>query len=415
MSISKHLRDLLGSIYLPSFLTSTAQNATLVLLPLYVLHLGYGPETAALVFACRGFGTLAGDIPGGKVIARFGDRNGMIIGASLNTGAYLLLGLTSHLWLLGLYSFLIGFGTSVTLLGRQSYLTERYPPDERGRIISLLGGVMRGGNFFGPLAGGFLAAFLGYSLVFSLLATLTICSIVLVFLFADHNETAHQEAHASTQGTWALFSEYKKIFLTAGLCMIALQLMRASRVLLLPLIGADMGLDVEVIGSIVAAGAAVDVLMFYPTGIIMDRYGRKYAAVPCFLVFGIGLGLLALAQSELTLLGIALLLGLGNGLSSGMLLILGSDYAPPDNRGRFLGLWRLVGDMGAAGAPAAISLIIKIASLAASGVISGLIGIAAAALMLFAVKEPLASASKPNASSSTLNESASKPNTKESD
>lgn len=388
MTISIHLRALIPRIYLPSLLTASAQNAILVLLPLYVLSLGYSAQMAALIFACRGLGTLIGDLPAGKIIARYGDRNGMLTGSSIIVVSCLLLGSATDIRLIALAALGIGCGGAGNILSRQSYITERYSSAVRGRILSLLGGTMRAGTLIGPLLGGILVSLSSYSAVFYLLAALVLGSMLFIFHNVEHASAAHHEAHASPLNTLAHFTENKHIFLTAGLCMIGLQIMRASRTLLIPIIGASMGLDVELIGLIVAAGALFDLLMFYPAGIMMDKYGRRFTAIPCFLIYAFGLSMLGFADSESMLFLVAIILGLGNGLSSGLILILGSDYAPTNNRGPFLSVWRLFTDLGGASAPALMGLILKFGSLAFSGLLAASAGLAAAAIMVVLVKEP---------------------------
>ena len=61
----------------------------------------------------------------------------------------------------------------------------------------------------------------------------------------------------------------------------------------------------------------------------------------------------------LTLLAAAILTGIGNGFGSGIMMTLGADLAPKGSIGEFLGLWRLIGDIGSTGGP----LVVKVASL----------------------------------------------------
>lgn len=49
---------------------------------------------------------------------------------------------------------------------------------------------------------------------------------------------------------------------------------------------------------------------------------------------------------------LAVAVGLGNGMSSGVVMTLGADHAPPASRASFLGTWRLVADVGGFGGPA---------------------------------------------------------------
>jgi MFS family permease len=51
------------------------------------------------------------------------------------------------------------------------------------------------------------------------------------------------------------------------------------------------------------------------------------------------------------LLACAMLAGMGNGLTSGSMMTLGADLAPPDARSEFLSLWRLIGDVGGTSGP----------------------------------------------------------------
>lgn len=384
-----HIQVLQKSIYLPSALGAIALGAALVLTPLYILDLGFSAAVAALVFGCRGLGTMAAALPGGKFISRFGERNTMLAGTFMVATSYLVLATSSNAWLLGAGSFFVGAGSSFNLLARQSYLTERYKPGERGRIIAVLAGMMRIGNFIGPLAGGFIVVTCGYQALFLLLALLCLLSLLLVCFYVEKSTCAHKEAHASQTNTLKILKDHKQVFLTSGLCMLSLQFMRASRSLLIPLLGSSLNLNLEVITTIAAVGSAIDLLLFYPSGIVMDRWGRKAAAIPCFLIFGLGLCSMAFIQSETGLLMVSASLGLANGLSAGLILTLGSDYAPHGSRGAFLGVWRLVSDLGVAFAPACISLIIKISSIGFSGLVSGMTGVAATAVMLSLIKEPL--------------------------
>ena len=45
-------------------------------------------------------------------------------------------------------------------------------------------------------------------------------------------------------------------------------------------------------------------------------------------------------------------MGLGNGISAGVVMTLGADVAPAESRTQFLGGWRLCADLGNAGGPA---------------------------------------------------------------
>jgi hypothetical protein len=85
----------------------------------------------------------------------------------------------------------------------------------------------------------------------------------------------------------------------------------------------------------------------------------------------------------------ALVGGLGNGLGSGIVMTLGADFSPAVGRGEFLGVWRLIGDIGTSAGPAVVGLVAGVTSLGVASVSAGGLGIAGALVMIFFVEEPL--------------------------
>jgi len=71
----------------------------------------------------------------------------------------------------------------------------------------------------------------------------------------------------------------------------------------------------------------------------------------------------------------AAVLGVGNGLSSGILLTLGADVAPKRHPAAFLGSWRTLTDAGGAAAPLVVSAITAVASLPVAAATVGAIGL----------------------------------------
>ena len=89
-----------------------------------------------------------------------------------------------------------------------------------------------------------------------------------------------------------------------------------------------------------------------------------------------------------SLLAVSLLTGFANGLGTGLLLTIGADLAPPvEGRGEFLGIWRLIGDLGHAGGPFMIGVLIEVATVGLASFATAGIGVAAAAIMYWLVEE----------------------------
>jgi MFS family permease len=176
----------------------------------------------------------------------------------------------------------------------------------------------------------------------------------------------------------------------AGSAQVFAQMIRAGRHVVIPIYAADViGLDVRSVGMVLSISSALDMAMFYPAGWIMDRFGRKFASVPSFLVQALGMALVPLSSSFYGLLLATSILGLGNGIGSGTMMTLGADLAPREARGEFLGLWRLIGDLGFTGGPLAVGSMASALGLhAAAFAMAGVGGVAVVILTLY-VRETL--------------------------
>ncbi len=84
-----------------------------------------------------------------------------------------------------------------------------------------------------------------------------------------------------------------------------------------------------------------------------------------------------------TLLMVAMLIGFGNGIGSGMMMTLGADHAPRQGRAHFLGVWRLMSDVGATCGPALLSLLAATLTLGAGIAVTGLLAFVAAGQLAY--------------------------------
>jgi MFS family permease len=79
----------------------------------------------------------------------------------------------------------------------------------------------------------------------------------------------------------------------------------------------------------------------------MDRCGRKTNCILTMFVMGIGFLVMYLSVDFPSLLASGIIIGLGNGLSTGLIMAISGDYAPKDQRrGPFLSLFKLIYGLG---------------------------------------------------------------------
>ena len=386
-------------IYLPSACMALGQMVLLVVLPLFIVSRGGGPSLAALVFAMRGLGSVLANVPVGFAIARWGQKSLMLVGSGVMGCSALLIMATDSTWLIAFATLMFGAGMGTWLLARLAYITETVPRSQRGTALSGLAGLQRLGMLLGPVIAGLGIASVGYHVVFAAVSVSAWVTVLLIWLFVPNPER-DDEARPS-QGTppvaeagWVdeiravsgLLARHRKVFLSAGSFIFCLQMLREQRRLLVVLWGTHLGLEADVIGVIVSASSLVDMGMFPVAGYVMDRWGRKVAGLACIFGLGGAMGLLPLTTTALSYLLVATMAGVGNGLGSGIILTMGSDLAPREASSQFLGVWRLLGDMGALSGPLLVSVV---ASLVVALGLSAVMGVAGGLVLWCCVDETL--------------------------
>lgn len=391
------LRSLGLSVYLPTVLFAIGQGAALPVIPLFAKDLGASVAFAAIIVGLRGWGTMVFDLPAGAMIARFGERRSMLFGTiALAVMPFIIMVSRSPIVFAALV-FVMGCSFAIWQLARLAYVTERAPLEVRGRALSLLGGTNRVGNLIGPLVGGVAAEAYGLETAFWLQAALSVAASAVMYLLVRADDRA--PAAASHSGIYGRFAtvvvEHRKVFLTAGLATVAIQVLRRSREAAIPLWGDLIGMSPSQIGFILSGSILIEVLLFYPTGIVMDRWGRKWTGVPCLVLMAIGLMLFPFAHSFTMLLLAGMVTGLGNGFGAGIAMTLGADFSPAIGRNEFLGVWRLVGDIGGAAGPMVIGGLAGPIGLGAAIAASGGLGALGAIVLMFFVVEPLKRARAP--------------------
>ena len=382
------IRSLGLTVYGPSFLFSVGQGAVIPIVALAAKDVGASVAIASLTVALRGIGALVFDLPAGALVARLGERRAMVVGT-----AFLLVSLVGCVLATSVIPFaismlLMGCGWSMWLLARLTYVSEVMPLRLRGRALSTLGGVNRVGNFVGPFLGAAAVTAIGLDGAYLVHVVMAVLGCALLLVVPDPHADAVVVGHGPVRFR-TVAREHTSVFLTAGFGALCIGLLRASRQAVLPLWADHIGLDAAAVGIIFGIAAGLDMTLFYPAGSISDRFGRKVVAIPCLSLLAIGFLLLPLTNSFWTIVPVALLLGFGNGLGSGIVMTLGADFAPPIGRAEFLGVWRLVGDIGTAGGPLLAAAVTAAATLGAASLLTGAVGLLGAMVVLTRMPEPL--------------------------
>lgn len=371
-------------IYAPSLIYAIGLGAIMPAIATASTRFGVSLALAASTVTLIGIGSLMANAPAAQLASRAGERLTMIISAFVGTmGVTLAWAMVAGWFPLEAPVDFAGYTVGILMIGmagagfnlaRQSYLAVAVPISHRARAMALLGGMLRIGSFVGPFFGAAAQAVMGVQGAFAVGAVcMGIAVVVSLFIqeLMDPNSPPTIESTSTnpieivTNPTMSsLAKEHWRVLLSSGLGVLCLTALRASRTAVIPLWAEHLGLSPAQASLIYGVAGAVDLIMFYPSGLMMDRKGRRVVAVSCLTGLAIGTAVVPLTASSAWLMVAAVLIGLGNGFGAGIVMTLGADYSPAVGRPKFLALWRLLSDTGMLTGPLLISAVTAISSLA---------------------------------------------------
>lgn len=393
---------------LPALIYAIGQGAIIPIIPAVVSSMGGGIEFAGFIAGAIMIGQTLGNIPAGPFVSRFGEKRAMIAGSALSVIGTLIAALAPAPWVLLVGILVIGFSGAIFNLARHAFLTTYAPLKYRARVLSTLGGTLRAGFFVGPLLSAAVITLAG--LAHAAFWILVVCSVlvVVVLLVAPDVErmagTGPARASAEKGGAatiemdardgdarkprtnvWSALVEHRGVLLRLGVAAGIANLLRGARNVILPLWALSIGLDDSSTALVIGISGGIDFVLFFTSGWIMDRFGRQWSAVPCMT--GLGIGLVALAfvhdvpGAVSWFVGVAVWLGLCNGIGSGIVMTIGADVAPRDRPAPFLGAWHLITDASSAAVPFIIAGVTALFALPVTAGVLGALGFVGAGMM----------------------------------
>jgi MFS family permease len=361
-------RTLTPTALIPNLLHGAGQGAVVPAIPIAALEIGGSYAKAAVVAAMLPAGQLVCALPAGSFVNRFNEKTAMltagVVTAMGGVGAFF----AATLLTLMVSVFLIGGGVAVFTMARHTWITVAVPVEVRGRSLSLVAGF----NRLGMMAGPFLAAvaFAVADEVRSAFITVVATSTLLVVLVSFTRFPVEPPADENLEEMPRVFRtmwENRGVLIRLGLLMSIVSTLRTTRQTFVPLVGVALGMDEVTIALIVGYASAIDFSLFYVGGLIVDRMGRLWVAVPTLAIFGASHFVLAVADrlpdGRIWFTAAVMVMAVGNGISAGVVATMGSDLADPRKPAAFLGSWRLVTELGPSLAPLAIAAVIATVSL----------------------------------------------------
>ncbi len=290
----------------------------------------------------------------GRLSDRIGRKPVIIISLLGTAVGSFVTGAAGTLWLLFLGRFLDGAsGASVSVA--QSAITDIAPPEQRARLLGMLGAAFGVGFVFGPAIGG-LAALGGPHVPFYVAGVFALCNAVAAFIrLPETNQNIGKARDAVQSASWRRSFAWNKFTITALLAGTAFAGFEAT----FALFGERRFHLTE--GSAAAVFLVVGVMLVVVQGGLIGPLTKSFGSQR-LLIAGFGTliaGFLVLSIAEVwVVLFLALaLLSLGQGLVTPSLTSVVADSVSPDRRGEVLGVQQSAGALSRIIGPAIAGLL----------------------------------------------------------
>lgn len=371
MSENFKKRSLALPVYLPSLLFEAALSSLLPILPASATEYGFNLAAAGAVTAAAMLGTLLFELPASTIVNRLGERTSMIV-ATVIAAIFGALGfLNLGYWpLLGIA---MGFGAMFSLFGlsRHSLLAAQVPVSHRAKAMSLLGGSFRGGAALGPILGSLAVAQFGTEAAY--LVASALCLVAMIAVTSVPKNKLQSPPSGQHGNVWEVAKRERAKLLTLGMASAIISAGRTIRMIGLPLLAIQLGIDPATASLIFGVTGVIDFALFYASGLIMSRWGKFWSSVPTLLALGVSY-LFAFMVTDLNTFWIlAALTALANAASAGINMVLGADLAPDGARSEFLAAFRMMTSGGVVLAPLMITSLTALIALPAALAITGLL------------------------------------------
>jgi DHA1 family multidrug resistance protein-like MFS transporter len=339
-------------------------GAVVPVAPLYAASFGVSPSAIGLTIAVYGLARFLVAVPAGRLADRVGRRGTLAVGGAVTVLGNLLCAAAPSYALFLSARFVAGAGAALTLTAAQIVLADISVPSQRGRMMGIYSGVFAFAVGVGPYPGGLLAERFGLTAPFMAYAALGSLVAVVAWLRVPETRAARL-THATSRSPVPGFAQQLRLlaispgFLLVSLIGFTAAVARTGAVFnVVPLMVKDrLDLAPDQIGlglSLVSLGALV---LAYPSGVLVDYFGRKAVIVPATVISGFASALFALTPSFGWYLFACGVWGFALGVASDAPGAYAADTAPPGMNAAVMSSYRMLSDAGYVLGPLALGII----------------------------------------------------------
>lgn len=322
-------------LFLGSFLNKFG-TFVVPFLTLYMLPQGYTTGQVGVVLGAYGAGNLLSAAVGGQLADTLGRRKTIVLSMVLAAIGMMALSQASTFLWLTLLSGLVGFSGEMYRPAASALLVDLVAEEQRPAAFAAYRVAFNAGWMLGPATAGFLASYDYFWLFAGDAATCLLFGVVA--WFALPKGVKRSEADRGIRGAIEVIRKDKAylLFLLSlfGPGLILMQTHAAYSTYVVR----DLGFDEKVYGQLLSLNGLLIILFELPITSVTQRYPIRRVMALGFLLLGVGLALSGLSGALWVLIASMCVLTLGEMIAFPLMGAFVAKLAPPDMRGRYMGM-----------------------------------------------------------------------------
>ena len=332
--------------------------------PLYAASFGVPTSAIGLTIALYGLARFLFAVPSGRLADRAGRRITLALGGLVTVAGNALCAVAPSYELFLAARFVAGAGAALVITAAQIVLADISAPSQRGRFMGIYSGVFAFAVGAGPYPGGLLAEHYGLTAPFVAYAALAGVVAALAWLKVPETRDSSFARGASVARAPGFLAQLRLLSLSTGFMLVsfigfAAAVARTGAVFnVIPVMVTDrLSLAPDQIGlglSLVSLGG---LLLAYPSGVLVDRLGRKAVIVPATALAGLAAALFAVVPDYAWFIAACALWGVALGITSDAPGAYCADIAPPGMNAAVMSTYRMLSDAGYVLGPLVLSII----------------------------------------------------------
>lgn len=364
--------------------------------PLYAASFGVSIVLVGLISSLSaGPRMISGPITG-YLADRWGRRPMIFVGAITHGLVLVAQSMTTSYTQYALLEVVAGLGIAFWTISSGVLIADITGVDNRGRGVAIRNTAQRLGMLAGPLMGGVITAAFGLRWVFIFIAsTKVVVLLVTLFLIPETKPLRKDQPKPARNPQLPMRRLEFGMFTTKAFGALVAAALAFGMIGVGPGVfrtyfpihaQTAAGLSPATIGSLFSVAALITLLLALPTGMLLDRYGRRWLILFGLAVTAIATYLLGATGGFATALATMLVFALAEGINSNTIQTYAMDLAPPEKRGVFLGVYHMTMNTGQVIGPLGAGLAAELLGLEVALYLFA--GIVAVCAMLFIALAP---------------------------